>query len=144
MWLVLLLISQFKERELHETPLRVVPDFFAVAETIARLTAMQCLVDQGSQTWALSSSGSTALDVRGKLPTINTHVAMLFARSGDTTLPLQVRRVMIRLAALIHYDIESFCDVAPGAEIPSLTAIERHCGGTGRDQARKGHLWVAL
>lgn len=149
MWTALSLLEVFPGRSFHKVPLPIVPDHFALSETMVRLDAMGAINDSRGS-FSLSRLAKIALDIRHKVfsfgnawTEIDLHNAMLFARASDDSLPLNVRRVLVRLAALIANDVDAIIRPRPGTE-PSLEDLQGQCLGVGREQAHKGHLWIAL
>lgn len=150
MWTVLSLLEIFPDRNFHKVPLPIVPDHFALSETLVRLEAMGAVDDNTHGGFTCSRLAKIAVLLHDNVflfanawTEIDLHNAMLFARASDHSLPLNVRRVLVRLAALIANDVHTLVRPRPGTE-PSLEDLQGQCLGVGREQAHKGHLWIAL
>lgn len=149
MWTVLSIFSVYPNEEdfLFSIPLPAMQDRHAVAETIKRLVIMGCIEDNGNGSYSVTKLGGLALSLRdmNNYRDLDLHVAMFFARASNKDLPVNVRRVIIRLAAIIAVDVQKFIDIEIiDGSLPPMEILLKFCAGVGHEQANKGRLWIAL
>ncbi|KAI1775552.1 hypothetical protein F4818DRAFT_451814 [Hypoxylon cercidicola] len=149
LWTALNLIHAWPSSLPNDLPVKLPPDTLGMGEVMARLSILQCIVNEDGQTMGKMDKRGLAL-VSIKQATgdvIDFHVAYFLAciYTNKGKLSLNVRRVIVRIAAILAIGIHTLCTKAtPEAEYPSLEHVRVHCVGVGASLAHKGAVWIAL
>ncbi|KAI1411325.1 hypothetical protein F5Y13DRAFT_191263 [Hypoxylon sp. FL1857] len=153
--LTLRILRMWPRRILAHLPMRQPPDRFAVSDMIHKLVIMglakEHYDDENRGRYSLTTMGQCALDAMNQSEVANAnihlHAAYLLATAvhNKGKLSDKVVRVLIRMAAISAVGIGAFCAINTQIQArPSLQQRLGQCAGIGRQQCRKGGLWMAL
>lgn len=147
---VLRLIQQWPDMLVREMPIRAIDDILAVKEIYNRLTIVGCIqmTENGSGKYRITDRGRCVLSLQQVFDggIINFHVAYFLSCIKQHPLEFSdnLKRVMIRIAAIVMEDIGTFCAKEYDSPMPTVEKIQEHCLGSGTSRVHRGAVWTAL
>ncbi|KAI1458664.1 hypothetical protein F4805DRAFT_456694 [Annulohypoxylon moriforme] len=149
-WTALTLVETWPRKREDRMPVREPPDQLAIKEIFKRLIITGCVNREGSSggIGELSPKGRAMLRLKRQTEEsleLDHHVAQLLAHVVVDDMKENVKRVIIRLAALLSTNLPALCmrDVSSSTR-PSLEGIGSICRGVGWKYFDRGSLWVSF